>query len=322
MTTRLLTMSLPGLDRMGTGTLPVTGKKERADDEWTGRTMKRRSFLVRKFRQRVFEASCILALVVSIGLMLWILATLFYRGLSGISLELLIEPTKPFGIPHQGMGNAFLGTLLITMMAALLAIPLGLAAGIYLAEYDRHSWLARTTRASANIMMGIPSIVIGLFVYAILVVPMGSCSGLAGSVALALIMFPLVTRTTEDMLLMVPDQIREAGLALGVPHWRVTLSIVCRACRGGLVSGGLLAFARVSGETAPLLFTALWSHSWPVGYFTSPTASVPVLLTEYMTASPFEQQRALGWAAASLLMIMILILNLSTRIIFRRRSAS
>ncbi|MDO5554759.1 MAG: phosphate ABC transporter permease PstA [Planctomycetia bacterium] len=283
--------------------------------------MKRRGLILRKVQQKIFDAACLAAVTLSVALMFWIIATLFRHGFAVINWELLTEPSKPYGIPHQGIANALLGTVLITSVATLLAVPLGLAGGIYLAEYDRHSTLADLVRLSANVLMGIPSIVIGLFVYAVWVVPTGHFSGWAGSIALAIIMVPIILRTTEDMLLLVPDTMRESALALGISRWRTTLSVVCRSCRSGLVTGVLLAFARICGETAPLLFTALWSHSWPSAFFSTPVANMPVLITEYMTASPFEEQQKIGWAAATVMLAIILILNITLRTVFHRKRA-
>ena len=200
-----------------------------------------------------------------------------------------------------------------------MGIPPAILAGIYLAEFGKGTKLGNAIRFAANVMMGMPSVVAGLFVYAVLVIPMGRFSGFAGSVALAFLMFPVVLRTTEDMLLMVPDSLRESALALGCSRARTALRIICRSARGGLVTGILLAIARVSGETAPLLFTALWSDAWPKNYFTGPTANLPVLITEYATNSPFEEQHAAGWGASLVVTLLVLALNISCRIIFKEK---
>ena len=191
--------------------------------------------------------------------------------------------------------------------------------GIYLAEFGRNTRVGNLIRFAANVMMGMPSVVVGLFVYAVLVIPLGTFSGFAGSVALAILMVPVVLRTTEDMLLMVPDSLRESALALGTTRARASLQIICRSARGGLITGILLAVARVSGETAPLLFTALWSDAWPKNYFTGPTANLPVLITEYSTNSPFADQHAAGWGAALIVTLMVLALNIATRIVFKEK---
>ncbi|MGL6196142.1 MAG: phosphate ABC transporter permease PstA [Thermoguttaceae bacterium] len=280
--------------------------------------MARKPLFYRQLKQRIVDLVSFCALLFAVGLMLWIIATLIYYGGKTISWKFLTAVSKPYGIPHQGIGNALLGTLYITLFSTLIAVPFGLASGIYLAEFDRHSYFAKCIRFGANVMMGIPSIVVGLFIYAIWVVPTGHFSGFAGSLALAVIMFPIILRTTEDMLLMVPDSNREAALALGIPRWRTTIKVVCRNARAGLITGILMAFARVSGETAPLLFTALWSDSWPRNFFTTPIANIPVLVTEYTTGSPFEARHAAGWGAALVMMIIILIINVGVRICFKR----
>lgn len=277
---------------------------------------RRRTLFWRKLNQRLMDVLSFSVLACAIGLMLWIIATLFYYGGKTISWEFLTSVSKPHGIPHQGIGNALLGTFYITAFATLIAVPLGLAAGIYLSEFDRHSYFAHSVRFGANVMMGIPSIVVGLFIYAIWVIPTGQFSGFAGSLALTVIMLPIIVRTTEDILLLVPDAQREAALALGIPRWRATIKVVCRSAKAGLITGILMAFARVSGETAPLLFTALWSHSWCQNFFTSPVANIPVLITEYTTGSPFEARHAAGWGAALIMMGIILVINVSVRTFF------
>ena len=223
------------------------------------------------------------------------------------------------GIPDSGIANAILGTLEITFGAALIGIPPALLGGIYLAEFGRGTRLAGVIRFAANVLMGMPSVVVGLFVYAVMVVPLGGFSGMAGSLALAILMIPVVLSTTEEMLRMVPDTLRESALALGCSRARATLAILCRSARSGLLTGILLAVARVSGETAPLLFTALWSDGWPRDYFTGPTANLPVLITEYSTNSPFAEQHAAGWGAALTVTAMVLILNVGSRIIFKEK---
>ncbi|MGL4943042.1 MAG: phosphate ABC transporter permease PstA [Thermoguttaceae bacterium] len=278
----------------------------------------RRTLRIRKLQQSLVDAVALAALLLAVGLMVWILATLVYHGGKMISWEFLTAMSKPYGVPNQGIGNALLGTLTITLLATLITVPLGIGAGIYLSEIDRHSAFATAVRFGANVMMGIPSIVVGLFVYAVWVVPTGNFSGFAGSLALSVIMFPLILRTTEDMLRMVPDSLREASLSLGIPRWRATLTVICRSASSGLLTGILMAIARVSGETAPLLLTALWSHSWATHFFTSPVANIPVLVTEYTTGSPFASRHEAGWGAALVMMGIILILNIGVRIVFRK----
>lgn len=275
--------------------------------------MKKKTLFWRKCTANLIQALSLAVLTLLLAGMLWILGSLFRSGAGVISWTFLTEPSKPYGVPDSGIANALLGTFLITGTAAILTVPAALAGGIYLAEYGKDTALGNFVRFSANVMMGIPSIVVGLFVYAVYVVPTGHFSGFAGSLALALIMFPIILRTTEDMLRLVPETQREAALALGMTRMRTTLAIVCRCAKGGLATGILMALARVSGETAPLLFTALWSNAWCGSFFTSPTPNVPVLMTEYTTNSPFEAMHAAGWGAALVVMAAILCLNIGVK---------
>ncbi len=279
----------------------------------------KRGLKIRKTVEYSVQIFSYFALTAAIGGMLWILYTVVMHGMSVLNWEFLTNPSKPYGVPDGGIANALLGTVYITFGAVVIALPPALAGGIYLAEYGRQNRIANIIRFTANVIMGIPSVLVGLFVYAVMVVPSGSFSGLAGSVALAIIMLPVILRTTEDMMRMVPDALRESALALGMSRMRSTLRIVCRSARSGLLTGILLAIARVSGETAPLLFTAMWSDSWPKQYFTNPTANMPVLITEYATNSPFEEMHAAGWGAALIITLLVLCLNLTTRILFKEK---
>jgi phosphate transport system permease protein len=258
-----------------------------------------------------------LSTIIGIFFLAWILYIVIKMGFKSINLAFFIEPTKPYGIPDGGIANAILGTFMITLSAALIGVPLGLLGGIYLSEFGRSSKLGDFIRFSSNVMMGIPSIIVGLFVYTLLVYTTKRFSGFAGAVALSIIMFPVVLRTTEDMLSMVPNQLRESALALGTPRWKATLGIIFRAAKTGLITGVLLSIARVSGETAPLLFTALWSDSWPTHFFTQPTANLTVTITEYATNSPFEQMHIRAWGAALLITVAVLFLNIICRTFFR-----
>ncbi len=280
---------------------------------------RRRGLRFRKFLDRMVRVASLAALAAGLGGMLWILYTVVDHGAGALGWDFLTEPSKPYGAEHPGIANALIGTLLITLGAALMALPPALGAGIYLSEFGRGSRTAHWIRFSANVMMGVPSVLVGLFIYALWVVPTGKFSGFAGSLALAVIMFPVVMRTTEDILTMVPDALRESALALGMTRARAICRIVCRAGRNGLVTGVLLAVARVSGETAPLLFTALWSDGWPTGYFREPTSNLPVLITEYATNSPFPEQHAAGWGAALVVMTLILLLNIGCRVLFKEK---
>lgn len=284
--------------------------------------MRKRGLAFRKIVDIIIKSLSILFLAVTIFLMFWILYTVISNGAKALNWSFLTQPTKPYGIPDGGVLNALLGTVIITFGAVLIGVPAGLLGGIYLAEFAKESRLGNLIRFSANVMMGIPSIIVGLFVYALLVFTTKHFSGFAGSVALSIIMFPVVLRTTEDMLRMVPDSLRESALALGMPHWKATFSIVCRAAKNGLITGILLAIARVSGETAPLLFTAQCSDSWPGNYFTQPTANLTVLINEYAGNSPFEEMHVRAWGAALLITAAILILNIFCRFIFKESKSA
>ncbi|OQA82127.1 MAG: Phosphate transport system permease protein PstA [Lentisphaerae bacterium ADurb.Bin242] len=281
--------------------------------------MKRRPLTYRKLKNQFVKLFSTTAVLLAVGAMLWILYTVACYGIRSMNLSFFTTPTMPYGVTRGGIANAFLGSVMITFGAAVLAVPPALCAGIFLAEYKDWKAVSSILRFSANVMMGIPSVLVGLFVYIILVMPTGNFSGFAASVALAIIMFPVVMRTTEDMLGMVPDALRESALALGMTRTRATVCIVCQSARKGLLTGILLALSRVSGETAPLLFTALFSDGWPKDYFTGPTANMPVLITEYSTNSPFEVMHQAGWGAALVVTVMVLVINLSTRIIFREK---
>lgn len=278
--------------------------------------MKQRSLLPRRLKNHLLTLCSLLSVLLALGAMGWILATVVMQGCSAISWEFLTSPSKPYGELGSGIANALLGTLLMTAAATLLAVPLAMAAGIYLAEFGKDTRLGDVLRFTANVMMGMPSIIIGLFVYVLIVVPTGHFSGMAGTVALAVIMFPVIMRTTEDMLLMVPNTLRESALALGMTRMRATLCIVARSAKNGLATGVLLSLARVSGETAPLLFTAMFADTWPHGYFSEPTANIPVLINEYTMNSPFDTMHAAGWGAALVMAAILLSINIVTRSLF------
>ena len=255
----------------------------------------------------------------SLGLfiLIWILYEVIIRGIGAINFAFFTELPTPPGVPGGGLVNAIFGTFLITIMATILGVPIGILAGIFLGEFGQDSKYAEWVRFMANILMGTPSIIIGVFVYTLLVVTTGHFSGYAGAVALAIIMLPVVARTTEDMLQMVPNAIRESALALGATRWRMTLSIVFRSAKTGLITGVLLAIARVSGETAPLLFTALNSPFWPTSLADS-TANLTVTIFNYAMSPYFDWQKA-AWGASFLITIAVLITNIFARIIFREK---
>lgn len=284
----------------------------------------RRPLFFRKAVSFAVSVFSTLAVAVAVGGMAWIIWTVVVHGVPALGFGFLTQPSKPYGVPGAGIANALLGTFFITGCAALISVPLAIAAGIYLSEFGKRGKIAAALRFCANVMMGMPSVIVGLFVYTILVVPAGNFSGFAGAVALAIIMFPIIMRTTEDMLAMVPDALRESGLALGMSRARTTLCIVCRAAKNGLLTGVLLALSRVSGETAPLLFTAMFADAWitPRGFFSEPTANAPVLITEYATNSPFEEMHAAGWGAALVIMLLVLAVNIFARVAFRERARS
>ncbi len=244
--------------------------------------------------------------------LIWILATLVYNGLGGIHPAIFTRMTPPPG-EAGGLLNAVVGSILLTLGATLMSMPIGMMAGTYLAEYGKKGPLAETVRFINDILLSAPSIVVGLFIYEVMVVPMGHFSAWAGIVALAVIAIPVVLRTTEDMLKLVPNGLREAASALGTPMWKVVVMIAYRAARNGIITGVLLAVARVSGETAPLLFTALNNQFWSAD-FNAPMASLPVTIFQF-ALSPYEDWQQLAWAGALIVTVTILILNIVARVL-------
>ena len=277
--------------------------------------MKRRSVASRRIVDLAMRLVAGSAAAAGILALAWILATVVSRGATAFSPAFFTRLPTPPGVAGGGLANAMLGTLMITSLAALFSIPMGLMAGVYLAEFGRESRFAAAVRMATNIMMGVPSIISGVFVYTLLVATTGHFSGYAGAVALALIMLPVIVRTTEDMLLLVPGALREAGLALGTPRWRVTRDIVLRSASKGLLTGVLLAVARVSGETAPLLFTSLNSPYWPER-LGQPTANLTVTIFSY-AMSPFRDWQAQAWGAAMLITLGVLATSLCARLFMR-----
>lgn len=277
--------------------------------------MKYHNLFRRKLIDRLVRIFSGAAVLFAVGMMLWIIGSVFHYGGHAIGWHFLTHASQPYGVGEGGIANALIGTIFITLGAAVMAVPPAILAGIALSEFRDSPRLNATLRFAANVLMGLPSILVGLFVYTILVVPTGNFSGMAGSLALAIIMFPLIMRTTEEMLGMVPYALREAVLALGLSRVRTTW-MVCKSAKSGLATGILLALARVGGETAPLLFTALFADSYPWHYFTEPTANLPVLITEYATNSPFESMHQAGWGAALAVTTLVLAINLATRIFF------
>lgn len=273
--------------------------------------MKGRSLKLRRVADLGIRLLASLAALVGIVFLGWILYVVLARGAEAINWEFFTELPAPPGMEGGGVVNAIFGTLLMTFIAMLIGVPIGLLAGVYLAEFGRETAFGEWVRFGANILMGVPSIIVGVFVYIVLVVPMQNFSAYAGAVALAVIMLPVVTRTTEEMLNLVPSTLRESALALGAPRWQVTLGVVFRAAKTGLITGILLAVARVSGETAPLLFTALNSPYWPSS-FAEPTANLTVTIFNY-AMSPYPDWQAKAWGASFLITAGVLGATLLTR---------
>ena len=249
--------------------------------------------------------------LVGILALVWIFWGVTARGAGALNWAFFTHLPTPPGISGGGLANAIVGTLVMTVLAILLAVPLGLLGGVFLSEFGQESRLADNCRFSANVLMGMPSIIIGIFVYTIMVLPRGKFSGYAGTVALALIMLPVVMRIAEDMLRLIPNTLREAALALGAPRWKVTLAVLFRAASSGLITGILLAVARVSGETAPLLFTALNSPYW-LSSLGEPTPNLTVTIFNY-AMSPYPDWQQMAWGASLLITGAVLALNLMAR---------
>ena len=270
-------------------------------------------------RKRVNQLATVLALsAMAFGLfwLFWILWETLRLGLGGIELATFTQMTPP---PNDegGLANALYGSFLMVFLAACVGTPIGVMAGIYLAEFDTKSVLASTTRFVNDILLSAPSIVIGLFVYAVVVSRFKSFSGFAGIVALALIVIPVVIRTTENMLQLVPAGLREAAYALGAPKWKVILSITLKAARAGVITGVLLAVARIAGETAPLLFTALSNQFW-TSSLSEPMASLPVTIFKF-AMSPYENWQKLAWAGVLIITTFVLLLNILARVLTRSK---
>ena len=255
----------------------------------------------------------------AIGLigLLWILWTLFYNGLTALDVAFFMNSTPAPGTEGGGMANAIIGSLMMVAVATLVSTPIGILAGVFLAEFGKTSKFAAATRFVVDIMLSAPSIVIGLFVYAIAVATLKHFSGWAGSFALSLIAIPVVVRTTENMLGLVPNAMREASAALGMPRWRVITSVTLKAAGAGVVTGVLLALARISGETAPLLFTALNNQFFSVD-MNAPMANLPVVIFQF-AMSPYEDWKQLAWVGALLITVSVLLLSITARALAARR---
>jgi phosphate transport system permease protein len=273
----------------------------------------------RKFVNKLGLSLSMFAMGLGLFVLLWILFILFKNGFAGLSLAIFTESTPAPGTPGGGLANAIVGSLMMIVVTALIATPIGIFAGVYLAEFGDDNKLASTTRFVTDSMLSAPSIVLGLFIYAIFVAQVKHFSGWAGSFALALIAIPVVLRTTENMLRLVPGNLREAAFALGAPHWKVTNYVTLRAARAGVMTGLLLALARISGETAPLLFTALNNQFFSTN-MNAPMANLPVVIFQF-AMSPYDNWVSLAWAGALLITLAVLVLNIIARVVFRERSS-
>jgi len=281
------------------------------------RATRRANYARRKLVNQVALTLSLLAMSFGLFWLFWILFDTIVLGVSGITWTTMTQMTPP---PNDvgGLANAIFGSFLMVGLAALVATPIGIMAGIYLAEFDTRGWLASVTRFVNDILLSAPSIVIGLFVYSVVVVRFKSFSGIAGFIALALIVIPIVIRTTENMLQLVPSGLREAAYALGAPKWKVILSITLRASRAGVVTGVLLAIARIAGETAPLLFTALSNQFW-TSSLGEPMASLPVTIFKF-AMSPYENWQKLAWAGVFIITVTVLGLNVLARVLTRSKN--
>jgi phosphate transport system permease protein len=271
----------------------------------------------RKRRNVLALALSLAAMAFGVFWLLWILWETLRLGISGLSLAVFTEMTPPPQAATGGLANAIYGSLMMVGMATLIATPIGVLAGVYVAEYGQRSWLGRVTQFINDILLSAPSIVIGLFVYALVVARFKGFSGWAGVMALALIVIPVVIRTTANMLSLIPSALREAAYALGAPKWKVIWSVTLKAARAGVLTGVLLAVARIAGETAPLLFTALSNQFW-TSSLSEPMASLPVTIFKF-AMSPYEDWQKLAWAGVFLITMGVLALNIAARVLFKNK---
>jgi phosphate transport system permease protein len=269
----------------------------------------------RKFRNQIGLTLSMAAMVLGLFVLLWILVVLFKNGFAALDWAMFTQSTPAPGSEGGGLANAIVGSLMMIVVTALVSTPIGIFAGVYLAEFGDESKTAEITRFMTDIMLSAPSIVLGLFVYAILVAQVKHFSGWAGSIALSLIAIPVVIRTTENMLRLVPGSLREAAFALGAPRWKVTTFVTLRAAKAGVITGLLLALARISGETAPLLFTALNNQFFSMN-MNAPMANLPVVIFQF-AMSPYDNWVQLAWGGALLITMTVLILNIVARVFFR-----
>ncbi|ARU95956.1 phosphate ABC transporter permease PstA [Tatumella citrea] len=271
----------------------------------------------RGFKNKIAIILSLLTMAFGLFWLVWILWTTISRGIGGLNIDLFTQMTPPPNTDGGGLANALAGSGLLIFWSTLVGTPLGIMAGIYLAEYGRKSLLAEVIRFINDILLSAPSIVIGLFVYTLVVAFMHHFSGWAGALSLALLQIPIVIRTTENMLKLVPDTMREAAYALGTPKWKMILVITLKASVSGIITGVLLAIARIAGETAPLLFTALSNQFWSTDMM-QPLANLPVTIYKF-AMSPFSQWQSLAWAGVLIITICVLLLNVLARVIFTKR---
>ena len=271
----------------------------------------------RKVMNAVALALALGAMAFGLFWLIWILVETVRLGLGGLGLSVFTESTPPPQAEIGGLANAIVGSLIMVSLATLLGTPIGVMAGIYLAEYGKRGWLGAVTGFINDILLSAPSIVIGLFIYSAVVATTKSFSGFAGVLALALIVIPVVVRTTENMLSLIPNALREAAYALGTPKWKVISSVTLKAARAGVITGVMLAFARIAGETAPLLFTAL-SNQFFTANLNEPMASLPVTIFKF-AMSPYENWQKLAWAGVFIITIGVLALNILARVLFRQK---
>lgn len=269
----------------------------------------------RRRMNRVMMTLSFVALAFGLFWLFWIILTLLVQGAGALRPELLLQMTPPPG-ENGGLANAIVGSLMMVGAAVLLGTPIGILAGTYLAEYGKNSWLASATRFINDILLAAPSIIIGLFIYTVYVAPLKHFSGWAGALALAIIVIPVVVRTTDDMLKLVPNSLREAAVALGCPTWKMITMVSYRAAKAGILTGVLLAIARISGETAPLLFTALNNQFWSLN-MNRPMANLPVVIFQF-AMSPYEDWQRLAWGGAALITLLVLGINIAARTMLNR----
>jgi phosphate transport system permease protein len=276
-------------------------------------------YAARRRRNAVMMTLAVGATLLGLGWLVAILGELFWQGFSGLSLAVFTEMTPPPGA-DGGLLNPIIGSLILTILAVAMGTPVGMLAGTYMAEYGRHDKLSSVVRFINDILLSAPSIVVGLFIYEIMVAPMGHFSGLAGAVALAVIVIPVVVRTTEDMLMLVPDQLREAAASIGMPRAFIIMRVCYRAAKAGMITGVLLAIARISGETAPLLFTALNNQFWSTN-LNAPMASLPTVIFQF-ALSPYKDWQKLAWTGALIITLTVLALSIVARALSAQRKPS